>query len=133
MVLIGLGVYGKDGYEKLSEHTRAGFMFGIKIFAPVFLIAAFFFMGSPGTAKQIFGEGAKGLLFPARPSPLGGINPLPEQKVAQAPAAPQVAKMPLPSPDGTAPKADAGEASQKFPGKGQARRLGNSGIRQDLD
>ena len=63
MVLVGLGVYGKDGFEKLSEHTRAGFMFGIKIFAPVFLIAAFFFMGSPGTAKQIFGEGAKGLLF----------------------------------------------------------------------
>jgi hypothetical protein len=63
MVMIGLGVYGKDGFEKLSEHTRAGFMFGIKIFAPVFIIAAFFFMGSPGTAKAIFGEGAKGLLF----------------------------------------------------------------------
>jgi hypothetical protein len=63
MVMIGLGVYGKAGFEKLSEHTRAGFMFGIKIFAPVFLIASFFFMGSPGPAKAIFGEGAKGLLF----------------------------------------------------------------------
>jgi TRAP-type C4-dicarboxylate transport system permease large subunit len=63
MVMIGLGIYGKDGFEKLSEHTRAGFMFGIKIFAPVFLIASFFFMGSPGPAKAIFGEGAKGLLF----------------------------------------------------------------------
>ena len=40
-----LGVYGKDGFEKLSEHTRAGFMFGVRIFAPVFLIASFFFMG----------------------------------------------------------------------------------------
>jgi hypothetical protein len=38
-------------------------MFGVRIFAPVFLIASFFFMGSPGTAKAIFGEGAKGLLF----------------------------------------------------------------------
>jgi hypothetical protein len=63
MVMIGVGVYGKEGFEKLSEHTRAGFMFGIKIFAPVFLIASFFFMGSPGPAKAIFGEGAKGLLF----------------------------------------------------------------------
>ena len=63
MVLVGLGVYGKDGFEKLSEHTRAGFMFGIKIFAPVFLIAAFFFMGSPESAVAIFGKGAKGLLF----------------------------------------------------------------------
>jgi TRAP-type C4-dicarboxylate transport system permease large subunit len=63
MVMVGLGVYGKEGFEKLSEHTRAGFMFGIKIFAPVFLIASFFFMGSPGTAKAIFGEGARGLLF----------------------------------------------------------------------
>jgi hypothetical protein len=63
MVFVALGGYGKEGFEKLTEHTRAGFMFGIKIFAPVLLIAAFFFMGSPGTAKAIFGEGAKGLLF----------------------------------------------------------------------
>jgi hypothetical protein len=63
MVIVGLGVYGKEGFEKLSQHSRAGFMFGVKIFAPVFLIASFFFMGSPGTAKAIFGEGAKGLLF----------------------------------------------------------------------
>jgi hypothetical protein len=63
MVIVGFGVYGKEGFEKLSVHARAGFMFGIRIFAPVFLIASFFFMGSPGTAKAIFGEGAKGLLF----------------------------------------------------------------------
>ncbi len=63
MVFVGLGAYGKDGFEKLSEHTRAGFMFGVRIFAPVFLIASFFFMGAPGTAKAVFGEGAKGLLF----------------------------------------------------------------------
>jgi hypothetical protein len=63
MVIVGFGVYGKEGFEKLSTHARAGFMFGVRIFAPVFLIASFFFMGSPGTAKAIFGEGAKGLLF----------------------------------------------------------------------
>ena len=63
MVIVGFGIYGKEGFEKLSVHARAGFMFGVRIFAPVFLIASFFFMGSPGTAKAIFGEGAKGLLF----------------------------------------------------------------------
>jgi len=63
MVIVGFGIYGRAGFEKLSLHARAGFMFGVRIFAPVFLIASFFFMGSPGTAKAIFGEGAKGLLF----------------------------------------------------------------------
>jgi hypothetical protein len=63
MVFVGFGAYGKEGFGKLSDHARAGFMFGIRIFAPVFLIASFFFMGSPETAKVIFGEGAKGLLF----------------------------------------------------------------------
>lgn len=63
MVILGFGVYRWEGFEKLTDHSRAGFMFGIRIFAPVFLIASFFFMGSPGTAKAIFGEGARGLLF----------------------------------------------------------------------
>ncbi|MCX8118439.1 MAG: hypothetical protein N3G78_10965 [Desulfobacterota bacterium] len=63
MVFIGFGAYGKEGFAKLTEHARSGFMFGVRIFAPVFLIAAFFFMGSPGQAKAIFGEGARGLLF----------------------------------------------------------------------
>ena len=63
MVIVALGVYGKDGLEKLTEHGRHGFRFGIKIFTPVFFIAAFFFMGAPGPAKAIFGEGASGLLF----------------------------------------------------------------------
>jgi hypothetical protein len=63
MVFVGIGAYGQEGFGKLADHTRAGFMFGVRIFAPVFLIASFFFMGAPGTAKAIFGEGAKGLLF----------------------------------------------------------------------
>ena len=63
MVMVALGVYGKDGLEKITDHSRSGFKFGIKIFTPVFFIAAFFFMGAPGPAKAIFGEGATGLLF----------------------------------------------------------------------
>ena len=63
MVIVALGMYRKEGFGKLTDHTRAGFMFGMRIFAPVFLIASFFFMGSPGTAKAIFGDAGKGLLF----------------------------------------------------------------------
>ena len=63
MVIVGFGVYGREGFQKLTDHARAGFMFGVRIFAPVFLIAGFFFMGAPGTAKAVFGEGARGLLF----------------------------------------------------------------------
>jgi cell division protein FtsN len=40
----------------------------------------------------------------------GLIRPVPEQKVAQAPAAAQVTKKPLPPPDGAPAKADAGAA-----------------------
>jgi hypothetical protein len=63
MVLLALGAYGREGFGKLTEHTRSGFMFGMRIFAPVFLIASFFFMGSSGTAKAIFGDAGRGLLF----------------------------------------------------------------------
>jgi hypothetical protein len=63
MVIVGLGVYRGGALAKLTTHGRSGFMFGVRIFTPVFFIAAFFFMGSPGTAKSIFGEAGRGLLF----------------------------------------------------------------------
>jgi hypothetical protein len=43
----------------------------------------------------------------------GLINPLPEKKTVDAPAVSQVAKKPLPSPDGTPAKADAGAVEAK--------------------
>jgi len=49
--------------EKMVEHTREGFMFGIRIFAPIIPIAGFFLLGAPNQAAQILGEGAPGLLF----------------------------------------------------------------------
>jgi cell division septation protein DedD len=42
----------------------------------------------------------------------GLIRPVPEQKLAAAPASSQVIKQPLPSPDGAPPKADTGEAKK---------------------
>jgi cell division septation protein DedD len=44
----------------------------------------------------------------------GLIKPLPEQKVAEAPAASQAAKQPLPSPDGTPSKPDVGAGEAKM-------------------
>ena len=49
-------------FEKVTEYVREGFIFGIKIFAPVIVIGAFFFLGSEGIAKQILGPNATGLL-----------------------------------------------------------------------
>ncbi|MBM7685441.1 hypothetical protein [Defluviitalea raffinosedens] len=35
-----------NSFEKITDYIREGFMFGIKIFAPVIIIGAFFFLGS---------------------------------------------------------------------------------------
>ncbi len=48
--------------EKATDHIKEGFKFAIKIFAPVIVIAAFFFMGSEGFAQKVLGENATGLL-----------------------------------------------------------------------
>lgn len=44
---------GWDGLEKITEYVRDGFMFGIKIFAPVVIIGGFFFLGKGDLAKAI--------------------------------------------------------------------------------
>jgi len=45
--------FGWDGLEKVTDYVRDGFMFGIKIFAPVIIIGGFFFMGKGDLARQI--------------------------------------------------------------------------------
>lgn len=47
--------YGWEGLEKITDYIRDGFMFGIKIFAPVIIIAGFFFLGKGDLAKSILG------------------------------------------------------------------------------
>ncbi len=44
---------GWEGLEKITEYIRDGFMFGIKIFAPVIIIGGFFFLGKGDLAKAI--------------------------------------------------------------------------------
>ncbi|MDK2824810.1 MAG: hypothetical protein PWP71_2728 [Clostridia bacterium] len=62
MCIAALLQFGFDSLEKITDYIRDGFMFGIKIFAPVVVIGGFFFLGSEGTAKVILGEQATGLL-----------------------------------------------------------------------
>lgn len=53
---------GSDCLEKITDYIREGFMFGIKIFAPVIVIRSFFFIGSEEMAQKILGPEANGLL-----------------------------------------------------------------------
>lgn len=57
VVILAVGCllkFGWEGLEKITDYLRDGFMFGIKIFAPVIVIAGFFFMGKGDLAKAIF-------------------------------------------------------------------------------
>ncbi|WP_312520067.1 hypothetical protein [Anaerospora sp.] len=45
--------YRWQGLEKVTDYIRGGFMFGIKIFAPVIIIGGFFFLGKGELAKTI--------------------------------------------------------------------------------
>jgi hypothetical protein len=56
-------VHKAEGFNLISDHLVKGFSFGVRIFAPVVIIASFFYLGSPEIAKQVFGEGSRGLLF----------------------------------------------------------------------
>ncbi len=57
LVILAVGCllnFGWEGLEKITDYIRDGFMFGIKIFAPVVIIGGFFFMGKGDLAKAIF-------------------------------------------------------------------------------
>lgn len=60
ITILDVGV--SDALEKSTDYIKEGFIFAIRIFAPVIVIAAFFFMGSEGFAQNVLGENATGLL-----------------------------------------------------------------------
>jgi len=62
MCLVAIGEHGVNALEAVTDYVRDGFMFGIKIFAPVIVIGAFFFLGAEGTAKAVLGENATGFM-----------------------------------------------------------------------
>lgn len=51
-----------ESLEKVADFLKDGFCFGIKVFAPVIVIAGFFFLGNESVAKNVLGENATGLL-----------------------------------------------------------------------
>lgn len=52
----------KNGLEDIVDYLQQGFMFAIKIFTPIIVIAAFFFLGGQGFATTVLGEGAPNIL-----------------------------------------------------------------------
>ena len=59
LILLCLGAllgFGKDSLEKVTGYVTDGFLFAIKIFAPVIIIGAFFFLGGEGITS-IMGTG----------------------------------------------------------------------------
>lgn len=48
--------------EKITDNVKEGFKFSISIFAPVIVIAAFFFMGSGDIASKVLGKDAPNIL-----------------------------------------------------------------------
>ena len=50
--------FGKQSLEKVTGYVTEGFLFAIRIFAPVIIIGAFFFLGGDGITS-IMGEGFK--------------------------------------------------------------------------
>jgi len=63
LVLNCVVAHGNNCLENITVHIREGFLFAIKIFAPVIPIAGFFFIGHPGQAESVIGEGSAGYLF----------------------------------------------------------------------
>ncbi len=63
MLITVLTTYNiKDAFEKVVDYIKAGFSFGITVFAPVIFIGGFFFLGNQSGAAAVFGEGAPGIL-----------------------------------------------------------------------
>jgi len=61
VILVAIGAmlhFGVNGLEKITDYLRDGFMFGIKIFAPVIIIGGFFFLGKGELAQGILGDKA---------------------------------------------------------------------------
>lgn len=51
-----------DSLETITDNIKDGFIFAMKIFAPVIVIAAFFFMGSGGFAQKLLDPNAPDIL-----------------------------------------------------------------------
>lgn len=61
--IIAIMLYGFSmALQEVTSVIKEGFINGIKIFSPVIIIGAFFYLGSKETAQQILGSNTEGLL-----------------------------------------------------------------------
>ena len=61
--LADCGGHFSEGMERITEHVREGFQFGMKVFSPVFLVAGFYLVGVPDHAQAILGADASPLIL----------------------------------------------------------------------
>jgi hypothetical protein len=55
--------YGDKAFGKVMEHARSGWMFAVKVFGPVVIIAGFFWLGGDSLKDIIGDKSAQGLMF----------------------------------------------------------------------
>lgn len=55
--------YGDKAFGKVMEHARTGWMFAVKVFGPVVIIAGFFWLGGDALKDIIGDKNAQGLMF----------------------------------------------------------------------
>jgi len=55
--------YKDDAFAKVMEHTRQGWMFAVKVFGPVVIIAGFFWLGGDSLKDILKDKNAQGLMF----------------------------------------------------------------------
>lgn len=79
LIVASIAHDGHRAMETIVHHLQDGFAFGVKVFAPVLPIVAFFFLGDPTHAVKVLGEGTPGYLLDfgrAVGDYLGANNPL---------------------------------------------------------
>jgi hypothetical protein len=55
--------YRDQAFSKVMDHARHGWMFAVKVFGPVVIIAGFFWLGGPSLKGIIGDKAAEGLMF----------------------------------------------------------------------
>lgn len=63
LILSTVAAQGTNAMDGITAHTRDGFFFAIRIFAPIIPIAGFFFLGNPDHAVNVIGGDTPGFLF----------------------------------------------------------------------
>lgn len=63
IAILSIAEFGAgEALSKIVDYLKQGFVFAFEIFAPVFVMAALFMIGSPEGAATVFGEGAPGYM-----------------------------------------------------------------------